>query len=59
MSHRSALFVVAILVGVAALFLVGAFSATVSLTDQNCGGNGYLCEPPTANHTPSQRVGAR
>jgi hypothetical protein len=60
-SIRSALFILGILVGGAALIAVGGFGAIMLLTGQQCGGSSYLCNPTAdADHAPAEhRLGSR
>jgi hypothetical protein len=55
MRIRSALFILGILV------VIGAFGTIMLLTDEQCGGSSYLCNPTAdADHAPAEhRFGSR
>jgi hypothetical protein len=55
-------FFAAVVLAATALLLTGGFGEIELLVDGQCGANGYLCEPPSANpdetyaaHSPTER----
>ena len=48
MRIRSALYFLGIILGGALLVAAGGFGEILLLTDQQCGGDGYLCQPQMA-----------